>query len=118
MDDVDLLRLVVDAMEQAVWTATGCEQSSQLTLERLAGAVGLARQIPERELDDRRNDARRDALQRAAPGPVNWTSCVTVADSAVTLGQAELGSDRVLALRAPRRDVGLGPGDSFADARL
>jgi DNA-binding MarR family transcriptional regulator len=67
VNDVDLLRLVVDAVEQAVGTAASAEQAGEFTLEGLADALWLAGQVAECEFDDGGDDAGRDALQRA-PG--------------------------------------------------
>jgi len=64
VDDVDRLRRVIDAIQDAVGTAACSVQAGQLPFERVADAVGLARQFPEGELDDRRDDPWRDALQR------------------------------------------------------
>lgn len=66
VNDVDALRFVVDAVEQAVRTAAGTEQAGEFAFDGLADAVWLARQVAERELDDGRGNAGRDPLQRAS----------------------------------------------------
>ena len=63
VDDVDNLPPLVDAVEQAVGPPSGPDEACQVTFERLACPVRLASESAERELDDRGNDAWRDALQ-------------------------------------------------------
>lgn len=73
--DVDPLRFPVDPIQQPVRAAAGAEQAGEVAFEGLADVARLAGQVTEGELDDRRDDAWRDALQRARrAGPVNWTS--------------------------------------------
>lgn len=118
VNDVDPLRFVIDAVEQAVGTAASTKQAAEFALEGLADAVRLARQVAERELDDGRNDAGRDALQRAPSWAGELDVISHVGGSVVALGHAELGPDLVLAVGTSGRDVILGLGDGVADARL
>jgi hypothetical protein len=118
VNDVDPLRLVVDAVQHAVGTAARTKQAAEFALEGLADAVRLAGQVAERELDNRPDDTGRDALQHAPSWAGELDVISHAAGSAVPLRHAELGTDVVLAVGTSGRDVSLGLGDGVPDARL
>ena len=118
VNDVDTLRFVVDAVQQAVGAAACAEHAGQFAFEGFADAVWFAGQVAERELDDRRDDAGRDGLQRAPSWAGELDVVRHVVGSVVAFGDAELGPDLVLAVGSSGRDVALGLGDGVADAGL
>jgi hypothetical protein len=62
VNGVHALRFVVDAVEQPVGTAASTEQAGEFAFERVADATRLASEVAEGELDDRRDEAGRDAV--------------------------------------------------------
>ena len=61
--DLDPVRGVVDVVEDPVRAPTGAAGALELSPERLADPLGRLREVAEDELDDCRNDARRNALE-------------------------------------------------------
>src|SRR5664280_1790849 len=59
--DLDPISGVVDVVEDPVRAPTGAVRAFEFSLERLPDLSGCPREVAEHELDDRRNDSRRDA---------------------------------------------------------
>src|ERR1035437_4956838 len=66
--DLDPVRGVVDLAEHPVRSSAGAVGAFEVCLERVADLSGGPCEVAEDELDDRRNDAWRDALQVPARG--------------------------------------------------
>jgi len=52
--DLDLVRGVVDVVEDPAWASAGTVGTLEFSLERLADLPGCPREVTEHELDDRR----------------------------------------------------------------
>ncbi len=61
--NLDAVSVIVDRVEDPVRATSGTKEALELPLKRLAHATGCVRQVAEGELDDRGDDARRDALK-------------------------------------------------------
>ena len=61
--DLDAVGVVVDGVQDSVGAASGSEEALELPLERLAHATRGGGEVTERELYNRGDDPRRDALK-------------------------------------------------------
>lgn len=118
VDDVDALRFVVDAVQNAVGAAACAVEAGQLSFEWLADSAWFACEVAEDELDDGRNDPGWDIFHRSSRGAGELDVVGHAGGSVLAWGYAEFGSDRFFAGGVAGFDVGVGLGDRVADAWL
>ena len=68
VEDRDGIDLIVDRVEDSVGAAASAESPTQLAFQRLAHSSWTGREVTVDELDNRRDDARRDELEVALGG--------------------------------------------------
>ena len=118
--DPDRLDLVIDAAEKPVGTASGTVIASQFAPERLADAARFAYQVAEGELDDRREDPRRQLVQvtLANGGESGRVVAIGVGHLARPPRYLILGSDLILTVGPASGDISLGLLHRLCQARL
>jgi hypothetical protein len=114
----DSLGIVLDAIDNPIWTTASAKQIPNLTNERLTDPLRRGREVAEYELDYRRDDARRDALEVSICGSSEDHVITHATNSAGAFGNAELAPYLVLIEKPAGRHVFLSLGQRLANAGL